>query len=62
MKKQQQFAGRKQRIRQKSNRRCIPLSLSQRLTRSWVINAVVIPLLVSLFGAIVTLLLTHWGK
>ncbi len=35
------------------------LSLFQRLTRSWVINALVVPLLISLFGAIVTLLLSR---
>jgi hypothetical protein len=62
MKKQQQFAGSKQRTRQKSTQRGVPLSLSQRLTRSWVINAVVIPLLVSLFGAVVAFLLTHLGR
>jgi hypothetical protein len=62
MKKRQQFAGRKQRTWQKSNRHGIPLSLYQRLTRSWVINALVIPLLVSLFGAVVALLLTHLGR
>lgn len=62
MKKRQQFAGSKQRTRHKSTRCGIPLSLSLRLTRSWVINAVVIPLLVSLFGAVVAFLLTHLGR
>lgn len=40
----------------------VPLSLYRRLSESWVVNALVLPLLISLFGAIVTLLLTHWGK
>jgi len=39
-----------------------PPSLSQRLSRSWVINALVVPLLISLFGTIVTVLLSHWGR
>ncbi len=37
-------------------------SLYQRLTGSWAVNALVVPLLISLFSAIVTLLLTHWGR
>jgi hypothetical protein len=40
----------------------MPRSFYQRLAGSWVINALVVPLLISLFGAIVTLLLTHLGK
>jgi hypothetical protein len=62
MKKQQQFARGKQRTGQKDTRRGAPLSLYQRLTRSWVINALVIPLLISLFGVVVAFLLTHLGR
>ncbi len=62
MKKQQQFAGSKQRTWRMGIRGGIPLSLSQRLTKLWVINTLVIPLLVSLFGAVVALLLTHLGR
>jgi hypothetical protein len=32
------------------------------LSRSWVINALVVPLLISLFSVIVSVLLSHWGK
>lgn len=39
-----------------------PLSRFQRLTGSWAINALVVPLLVSLVSAVVTLLLSHWGR
>ena len=62
MKKRQQFAGSKQRTGQKDIRRGSPLSLYQRLSKSWVINALVIPLLISLFGAVVAFLLTHLGR
>lgn len=64
MKTRKKFTGsnRKQRHRRRPDARTkagAPLSLFQRLTRSWVINALVVPLLISLFGAIVTLLLSR---
>ncbi len=62
MKKRQQFARSKQRTGRKDTRRDLPLSLYQRLSRSWVINALVIPLLISLFGVVVAFLLTHLGR
>ena len=61
--KQQQFADRKQHTWQRPGaRRGTLLSLSQRITRSWVINALVVPILITLLSAAVTLLLMHRGK
>jgi hypothetical protein len=62
MKKRQRFAGSRQRTRRSDSRRDLPLSLYQRLSRSWAINTVVIPLLISLFGVVVAFLLAHLGR
>ncbi len=62
MKKRKQFAGSRQRTGRKETRRDLPLSLSQRLSSSWAINTVVIPLLISLFGVVVAFLLAHLGR
>jgi hypothetical protein len=63
MKTQQQSAARKQHNWQRPGiRRGTSLSLYQRIARSWVINALVVPILITLLSAAITLLLMHWGK
>ena len=63
MKIQQQSADRKQHTWQRPGARCGDTRLrSQRSTRAWVIDALVVPIRITLFNAAVTLLLMHRGE
>ena len=63
MKTQQKPAYRQQRNWQRRGAQHAPsLSRYQRITKSWVVNTLLIPTLLTLLSAALTLLLTHWGK
>jgi hypothetical protein len=63
MKTQQQSADRKQHTcRQPGAQRSTMLSRSQRSTRLWVITVLVVPILITLLSAALTLLLMHRGE
>ena len=63
MKTQQKYAHKRQRNRQRrSTQRAPSLSLYQHIKKSWVINTLIVPILITLLSVALTLLLAHGGK